>query len=182
MIPLIVMPDSAGDPRAMFERVAAAVPQTLGFPVMLMAPDLSDADSIEAWTGLFAKLTAEHGLTGRGLVLGCGAGARHAQYFTLENPGGVVACAALSADAWASIDECPAPEAIRSVQWLIGCGTQESAGSMKRAEWFQVELAETGCAVDFLDWDADETTLPNHALENALRFFDDLHGDIRQAA
>ncbi|MEM9916069.1 MAG: hypothetical protein AAF911_14030 [Planctomycetota bacterium] len=182
MVPLIVMPDSADDPRAWFDRVAAAAEAALAYPVMLIGPDLSDPQAMEGWPATFAKLGAEHDLAERGLVMGHGAGARLAQYFALEHPQSVLACAALSADAWASVDDVEDGASLDSVRWLIGCGTQTSAGAMRRAELFQIELAEAGCAVDFLDWDGDETVLPEHAIQNTMHFFADLTRDVHQAA
>lgn len=182
MVPLVVMPDSAGDPREGFERVADAAEAALSFPVLVVAPDLSDPQAVEDWPAVFAELATKHDLAERGLVLGCGTGARLAQYFTLENPRSVLACAALSADAWASVNDVDQDDSVASVRWLIGCGTQASAGSMQRAELFQIELVEAGCPVDFLDWDGDETALPDHTIQNAMHFFADLAEDARQAA
>lgn len=181
-VPLIVMPASEGNPQPMFERMVTAVETELAFPVLLMAPDMSEPHSIEGWPTLFAELQRKYDLTDRGLVLGCGAGARLAQYFTLENPSQVMACVVLSADAWASVDDCPKPAAAKSVRWLIGCGTQEPAYLMQQAEYFQVELVEAGCAVDFMDWDTNSDHLPEYVLQNALRFFNDLGREDRQAA
>ncbi|MEO0515514.1 MAG: hypothetical protein AAF086_09535 [Planctomycetota bacterium] len=182
MVPLLLMPASADSPQAFFDRVAAAIESTLGFPTLLMAPDLSDANAVEAWPRVFAELKGKYKVTERGLVMGCGAGARHAQYLALDHPADVIACAALSADAWASTEDCLNPVAIRPVRWLIGSSADASRGSLEQAACFQVELAEAGCAVDFLDWDGKVNHLPDHAIENTLRFFNDLAGEARVAA
>ncbi|MEM7626507.1 MAG: hypothetical protein AAF333_13005 [Planctomycetota bacterium] len=180
-VPLICMPSSAGDGRAIFDRLAAAAEAHLTFPALLVAPDLSEPNAQEQWPAAFAKLRQQHHLTDRGLVFGHGAGARHAQHFALDHPDAVIACAALSADAWASVSDSPDPGALRPVRWLIGCGLEEPAGAMQRAERLQVELAEVGCLVDFLDWDGGPSELSAHALENTVRFFNDLQS-AKQAA
>lgn len=181
-VPLIFMPASADGSTAMFDRLVEAAQTNLAFPALLVAPDLAEPNAIEAWPEALAELAAQHELTQRGLVLGHGAGARHAQHFVLQNPDAVIACAALSADDWAALEGVADPAALAGVQWLIGCGTDEPGGAMRRAEQLQVELAEAGCGVDFLDWDGDTADLPQHALENALRFFNDLQGQAKQAA
>ena len=180
-VPLICMPGSAEDAKAEFDRIAEAASAHLAFPAVLIGPELADANAVEAWPAAFAELAGRFTLTDRALVFGHGAGARHAQHFALEYPGAVTACAALSADAWASIDDCPRPAAVRPVRWLIGCSQGEPAGAVHRAQCLQVELAETGCAVDLLDWDGQAGDLPGHALINTMRFFNDL-GTARQAA
>lgn len=181
-VPLICMPGSADDAQAMFDRLAAVAEAHLDFPALLIAPDIAEPNATDAWPAAFAELSKQYDFTERGLVFGHGAGARHAQHFAFENPAAVIACVALSADAWATIHDCPNPAALGSMRWLVGCGIDEPGGAMQRAERLQVELAEVGCAVDFLDWDGDPADLPGHALENAVRFFNDLQNDVKQAA
>ncbi len=182
LVPLLLMPESADSPQSAFDRVAAAIEGTLGFPTLLIAPDMSDMNAVEAWPQVFAELKAKYDLAERGLVMGCGAGARLAQHFALDHPAGMIACAALAADAWASTEDCANPIAVRPVRWLIGLSTDASCGVMERAACFQVKLAEVGCAVDFLDWDGEADRVPDHALENTMRFFNDLAAEARVAA
>lgn len=182
MVPLLLMPESAESPQSAFDRVAAAIKAELGFRTLLIAPDVSDMNAMESWPQVFAELKATYDLTERGLVMGCGAGARLAQHFTLDYPAGVIACAALAADAWASTEDCVNPAAVSSVRWLIGSSNDAPRGAMRQAACFQVELAEVGCAVDFLDWDGQTDQLPDHAIENTLRFFNDLTREVRVAA
>ncbi|MEL7088233.1 MAG: hypothetical protein AAGL98_07290, partial [Planctomycetota bacterium] len=176
------MPGSAEDARPMFNRLAEVAEAHLAFPALLVAPDLTEPNATESWPAAMADLAERYDLAERSLVFGYGAGARHAQYFTLEHPASVIACAALSADAWASLENAPDPSAVRPVRWLIGCGTDEPGHAPRRAEHLQVELAEVGCGVDLLDWDDAPNGLPGHALENTVRFFNDLQRDMKQAA
>jgi len=100
----------------------------------------------------------------------------------------------LSADAWAEPADAHDSEAQRRVSWLVGCGVHESPGLRYGAEQFQVGLAEMGCRVDFLDWDsgpaqpglaeqpASPPSPPDHAIENALQFFNEALAQKRAAA
>lgn len=178
LVPLICMPGPDGDGQAVFERLRPLAEANLDFPALLVCPDLRELEATDGWADAFAQAKAEYQLTDRGLIYGHGPGARLAQHFTLDHPESVFACAALSADAWAEPTDAPDPKALTSVVWLIGCGAQEAPGLVRGAEHFQVGLAELGCTVDFLDWDGGAENVPDHAVENALRFF----GELRDAA
>lgn len=185
LTPVICMPAADGDGRAVLERVRPVAEAHLNFAALLICPNPDRHDTPESWADTLAAAQDQYPLMRRGLVFGHGYGACLAHGFAMHHPGDVLACAALSADAWldpTATDAQLDPRALRDVAWMVGCATGEAADRIGAAERFQVGLTERGCRVDYLDWEGDATDLPAHALENVMHFFNEARGTQRAAA
>ncbi|MEM1107485.1 MAG: hypothetical protein AAGH99_02220 [Planctomycetota bacterium] len=181
LTPVVFMPGLNGDGAATLARVKRVAEALLTFPTLLVFPEVGTAESPEVWAATLAKAAQDHTLTDRGLVFGHNHGADQACQFTLDHPGDVAACVALSAEVWAdpTVED---PQRLSETAWMIGCGESDTAERIRAAQAFQVGLAERGCRVDLLDWEGGHDELPHHTLENAMYFFNETQNALHRSA
>ncbi|MEE9404305.1 MAG: hypothetical protein V3V20_05400 [Algisphaera sp.] len=161
------------------------------------------ANSDQLLLDALAQQTDVPQITDRFLVYGFGDGAQFAHRFAMKHPRRVAGCAALSGASWtdpsglctgqmvvdgafdtppyntpsvhtARDTKCSSPASLPGVVWMIGCANDDTDESTRSATQLQVDLAQAGCRVDYLDWDGAPNQASPHLTMNVMHFFNEV--------